>query len=215
MTMRKIFRFLLRLACCVLAHSVFAAPSSAQIVINEFVADPARDWDGDGVANYRDDEWIEIRNLGATPIDLSSYRLADAEGPSVLRYGFAGSIEPGGVRVIYGSDAKAWEEANGFPVYGFSLNNTGDEVALYRLAGADTALADSFSFAEVAVRDDRAVGRRLDAPSVWITFDGFNPCTASCDPAGTGCFPSPGRANTCLTPAEEATWGSIKGMYRR
>ncbi|RJR28065.1 MAG: lamin tail domain-containing protein [Candidatus Latescibacterota bacterium] len=213
--MRNIFRFLLCLAFCLCALSSLPAPCAAQIVVNEFVADPARDWDGDGTTNLRDDEWIEIRNIGTVPVDLSAYRLADAEGPTVFRYGFAGTLDPGAVRVVYGSDSRAWEEANGFPLYGLSLNNTGDVVSLYRLAGGDTALVDSYAYREVAARDDRSIGRRSDAPSVWITFDALNPCTATCDPAGTGCFPTPGSQNTCLTPAATATWGSIKGIYIR
>ena len=210
--MRNIFRFFYRLALCVLALS---APSSAQILLNEFVADPARDWDGDGVADYRNDEWIEVRNAGATAVDLAAYRLADLEGPGVFRYGVAGTLDPGSVRVVYGSDAKAWEEANDFPVYGLSLNNTGDRVALYRIAGTDTVLEDSFSFAEVAARDDRSIGRRCDVPTLWITFDALNPCTATCDPAGSGCSPTPGSQNVCLVSASPATWGSIKAIYRK
>lgn len=213
--MRNIFRFLLCLALCPLSLAVFAAPSSAQIVVNEFLADPVRDWDGDGVANYRDDEWIEIRNIGSVTVDLSAYRLADAEGPGVFRYGFAGTIAPGGVRVVYGSDAKAWEEANGFPVYGLSLNNTGDRVSLYRLAGTDTAVVDSYTFEEVAARDDRSIGRGCDLPSAWVTFDALNPCTSTCNPAGTGFPPTPGAPNACLTAVTPATWGSIKALYRK
>lgn len=213
--MRNVFRFLSGIAPGAFLGFALAAQASAQIVINEFVADPARDWDGDGTANYRDDEWVEIRNLGSAPVDLSDYRLADAEGPVVFRYGFAGTLEPGAVRVVYGSDSRAWEEANGFPLYGLSLNNAGDRVSLYRIAGNDAVLVDDYSYGEVAARDDRSIGRRADAPSEWITFDALNPCTASCDPAGTGCFPSPGSPNTCLTPVEPATWGSIKQIYRR
>ncbi len=213
--MRNIFRFLLYPALFALALCALPAPVPAQIVLNEFVADPARDWDGDGTADYRNDEWIEIRNIGAAPVDLSAYRLADAEGPGVFRYGFAGTIDPGAVRIVYGSDAKAWEEANDFPVYGLSLNNTGDRVALYRIAGTDTVLADGFTFAEVAARDDRSIGRRCDQPSVWVTFDGLNPCTTTCDPAGTNCFPTPALQNGCLLAVTPATWGSIKAYYRR
>lgn len=212
--MRKIFRFCFSAFVCFVALAGFAAGASAQVLINEFVADPARDWDGDGAVSYRDDEWVEIANVGRTAVDLSGYRLADAEGPSAWRYGFAGTLAPGETRVVYGSDARAWEEANGFPVYGLSLNNTGDRVALYRIAGADTALVDEYVYAEIAARDDRSIGRRLDQPATWVTFDGHNPCTASCDPPGTGCLPTPGLRNTCLTAVERATWGAIKSIYR-
>ncbi|MCX5753714.1 MAG: lamin tail domain-containing protein [Candidatus Krumholzibacteria bacterium] len=212
--MRKIFRFFMLLALV----SIIAIPGfsdcAAQVAINEFLADPARDWDGDGALSSRDDEWVEIVNLGKTAVDLAGYRLADGEGRPVWRYGFSGVLEAGAIRVVYGSDARAWEEANGFAVYGLSLNNTGDRIALYRIAGTDTALVDGYTYAEVAVRDDRAIGRRIDMPAVWVVFDANNPCTSTCVPPGSGCYPTPGSANTCTTATESRSWGSIKSIYR-
>jgi len=212
--MRKVFHFCFFLVLCSSAAAILSVDCRAQIAINEFIADPARDWDGDGVLNSRDDEWIEIVNLGKTAVDLSGYRLSDGVDAPVWRYEFAGILAAGGVRLICGSDAEAWEEANGFPIYGLSLNNMGDRIALYRIAGTDTALVDSYSFAEVAARDDRSIGRRSDLPEAWVAFDAYNPCTATCDPAGTGCYPSPGSRNTCLTATESRTWGAIKAIYR-
>lgn len=212
--MRKIFRFSFFLALISTAGFACVSDCAAQIVINEFVADPARDWDGDGALSSRDDEWVEILNLGSAAVDLSGYRLADGEGSPVWRYGFSGAIAPGGVRIVYGSDSRAWEEANGFPVFGLSLNNAGDRISLYRIAGADTSAIDGCTFAEAAARDDRSIGRRVDAPAVWAVFDAHNPCTSACVPAGTGCIPTPGSANTCTTEAESVSWGSIKSIYR-
>jgi len=212
--MRKIFRFCPFLAFIAFTVVPCASDCVAQLVINEFVADPARDWDGDGSVSSRDDEWIEIINIGSTAVDLAGYRIADGEGEPVWRYGFSGALAAGAVRIVYGSDARAWEEANGFPVYGLSLNNTGDRIALYRIAGADTAVVDAYVFAEAAARDDRAIGRRSDAPPVWVVFDGHNPCTSACVPEGTGCYPTPGSANTCTTGTESRTWGWIKSIYR-
>lgn len=212
--MRKIFRFCSFLGfLSILAVSSFS-DCAAQLAINEFLADPARDWDGDGALSSRDDEWVEIVNLGAEAVDLSGYRLADGEGSPVWRYGFSGTLAAGAVRIVYGSDARAWEEANGFPVYGLSLNNTGDRISLYRIAGVDTVAVDGYTFAETAARDDRSIGRRVDAPAVWVVFDAHNPCTSACVPAGTGCYPTPGSANTCTTAVESASWGTIKSIYR-
>lgn len=214
MMMRKIFHFcfLLVLVSCT---GVFRASDClAQIGINEFLADPGRDWDGDGTVSSRDDEWVEIINLGKSAVDLAGYRLADGTGRPVWRYEFAGVLEPGGVRIAYGSDSRAWEEANGFPVYGLSLNNSGDCVRLYRIAGSDTSAVDSYTFTEASTRDDRAVGRRSDAPGTWVIFDAWNPCPATCDPAGSGCYPTPGSMNTCTTATESRSWGAIKSMYR-
>ena len=62
------------------------------------MADPARDWDGDGALSSRDDEWVEIINLGKAAVDLAGYRLSDGEGRPVWRYGFSGVLEAGAVR---------------------------------------------------------------------------------------------------------------------
>jgi hypothetical protein len=212
--MRKIFRFSFFLALFSITAIACFSDCAAQLAINELLADPARDWDGDSAVSSRDDEWVEIVNLGTVAVDLAGYRLADGEGMPVWRYGFSGVLDAGSVRVVYGSDARAWEEANGFPVYGLSLNNTGDRIALYRISGADTAIVDSYTFAEAAARDDRAIGRRSDSPAVWVVFDAYNPCTATCVPAGSGCYPTPGSANTCTTAAQSRSWGSIKSKYR-
>lgn len=212
--MRKIFRFSVILALVPITAIPCFSDCAAQLAVNEFLADPARDWDGDGVLSSRDDEWVEIINLGGTAVDLAGYRLADGEGIPVWRYGFSGVLEAGGVRIVYGSDSRAWEEANGFPVYGLSLNNTGDRIALYRTADGDTFVVDSYIYAETAARDDRAIGRRSDSPAVWVVFDAYNPCTAACVPTGSGCYPSPGSVNVCTVATESQSWGSIKSLYR-
>ncbi len=213
--MERVFRFCMALVLVSCTASVFASDGRAQVALNEFLADPARDWDGEGTVSARDDEWVEIVNLGAAPVDLAGYRLADGTGRPVWRYEFAGVLAPGAVRVVYGSDSRAWEEANGFPQYGLSLNNAGDCLRLYRIAGTDTSLADSYTYTEVSSRDDRTIGRRSDAPGAWATFDAYNPCTSTCDPPGTGCYPTPGGNNLCATTATEPrSWGAIKAIYR-
>jgi len=40
--------------------------------LSEILAGPARDWDGDGVFDARRDEWLELGNYGAAPVDLSA-----------------------------------------------------------------------------------------------------------------------------------------------
>lgn len=212
--MRKVFRSCLLLVFVFTAGILTYSNCIAQIVINEFVADPARDWDGDGAVNSRDDEWVEIINLGQSAVDLAGYRLADGAGSPVWRYGFAGVLEAGGVRIVYGSDSSAWEEANDFPVYGLSLNNSGDCVRLFRIEGADTSTVDSCSYTETATRDDRAPGRVNDAPETWIIFDAWNPCPASCVPPGSGCYPTPGSRNICATATDSRSWSAIKAIYR-
>lgn len=212
--MRKLFRFFVSIAACFIVMVSLSPACRAQVVINEILADPATDWDGDGIFNFRDDEWIEVANIGEVPIDLSAYLVADGEEGPVWRYGFAGLIGPGEVRAVFGSESKAWEQANGFPVYGLSLNNVGDRLVLFRVTGEDTVLVDEYTFTDHAAEDDRSVGREVGTTGTWGIFDALNPCSASCDPPGNGCVPTPGSTNECITSTSAESWGSIKAMHR-
>jgi len=212
--MMKMFRFFFHL-CVILAVSAASTGiSNAQVLINEYMPDPARDWDGDGEYNYRNDEWVEIINTGSSSIDLTGFLLRDGGDQLLWRYGFSGELAPGATRVVYGSDALAWEESNGFPCYGLSLNNAGDEVFLCRIVEAETLVVDTSAFGRSAV-DDRSVGRTVADIGVWATFDAWNPCPDSCSPSGNGCIPTPGALNNCTTALATHSWGSIKMMRRR
>jgi hypothetical protein len=187
----------------------------AQVLINEILADPASDWDGDGVLGSKDDEWVEVLNAGPSSVDLSGYRLGDLSGGYSWRYGFSGALQPGAVVVVYGSDSEVWQTENGFPVAGLSLNNTGDTVLLYRIEGTDTLVVDSYAYVSHEVVDDRSTGRMSDDTAEWRVFDALNPYSGTKPPLGTGCAPSPGVVNACdpHVPIEATTWGAIKEMF--
>jgi hypothetical protein len=186
---------------------------SAQVQLNEFLADPGIDWNNDGSISSKTDEWIEVINAGAAAADLSAYRLGDASGGYVWRYAFTGTLQPGEIAIVYGSDAVAWQAEAGYPSLGLSLNNAGDSVMLYRIAGADTMVADQYDYAAFEVVDDRSVGRKVDGSGSWVIFDALNPYSGATPPLGTGCYPSPGFTNECSTPVDVRTWGSIKSLY--
>jgi hypothetical protein len=212
--MRILFRFFVSVLLCTSALVMYHRAAGAEVVLNEILADPASDWDGDGASNIRDDEWVEILNAGDEPVDLSVYLLADGEEPPLWRYGFAGLLEPGEVRVVYGSESEAWEQANGFPVFGLSLNNGGDRVTLFRIAGGDTVAVDVYGYPDRAAEDDRSIGRVIGSYEAWSVFDALDPCGDSCEPPGNGCVPTPGLPNECLTQTNADSWGAIKTMHR-
>ncbi len=180
--------------------------------LSEFLAGPARDWSGDGVFDSRDDEWVEVANAGASLVDLSAYRLADAD--STIRYAFSGVLAPGQVLLVTGSQAVDWQRAQGRPVTGLSLNNAGDTVRLLRVAGPDTVQVDSKTYNSIEGGADRSVGRLAPAQEGWTLFDALNRYTGSGEPKGSGCPPSPGAANQCTTDVRRTTWGVIKNLYR-
>lgn len=199
---------MLRIAALVVA-CLIAAPATAQVVINEFMPDPSVDWSpSDGNEEYSsvEDEWVEILNIGATPVDITGWRLRDAASDSSWRYAFAGVLPAGGYAVVYGNEAYEWEDANGYPRYGLSLNNGGDGVALVR---PDGIVVDEVSYDGSDVDDDRSIGRIPDGVGWWAVLDGLNPA----DPPITGIGPSPGDVNVS-SPVESCRWGQIKALYR-
>ena len=180
--------------------------------LSEFLAGPARDWDGDGVYDARADEWVEVMNAGVSLVDLAAYRVADAD--STIRYAFTGMLAPGEYRVVTGKQAVDWQHAQGRATTGLSLNNSGDTVRLFRVSGTDTVQVDGKSYNSIEGASDRSVGRWSPSGDTWALFDGLNPYTGSGEPKGTGCPPTPGAANQCPTDVKVSTWGRIKNMYR-
>lgn len=193
-----------------LAH---AGAAACEVRINEFLAGPGRDWDGNAIYSARDDEWVELVNFGIVVLDLSEMVISDAD--STWRWRGSGLIHPGEHTTIFGSDAVTWQQANGASVAGFSLANAGDTVRLWRVAGAETLLVDTYTYRAHEAGTDRAVGRIPDMSGGFVLFDGLNPYGGTLDPRGTGCNPTPRNVNACsTTPAEESTWGRVKAVYR-
>jgi hypothetical protein len=219
---RIMFVLLSAIALC-----FFAAPVWGQICVNEVMADPASDWDGDSTYSYKEDEWVEIYNAGDEPVNLASYWLGDAD--STLLYNFSGGIGAKRHRVVYGADVVAWQSANGYSTVGLRLNNSGDTVMLWRVpedsatAGVpglktapqgDPVLVHQYIYISHEADDDRSTGLIPDGGPSRMLFDGLNPYTGSLEPQGEGCPPTPGARNTCPTPVERRSWGSVKAVYR-
>jgi len=187
------------------------APAAADVLLNEILADPAQDWDGDSAVSSRDDEWVEIINTGPSPVSLDGYRLAGAD--TTWRYGFAGTLGVGERFLVFGGDSYAWEDANGEPRYGLRLANAGGEIGLWLLTASDTTRVDVYTYLDHEAEDDRSSGRLPDGGPSWVLFDGLNPYTDTLPPEGTGCAPSPGSAAGCVTPVTPGTWGGLKQRY--
>ena len=200
---------LLLLSIAIGPRPTAAAPD---VRISEFMAGPARDWDGSGTFSSRDDEWVEIVNGGAATADLTPYFLTD--GDSIPRFAFTGTLAAGAVVLVTGSASVTWERATGHPVFGLSLGNTGDKVLLWKVTGTDTTLVDGYTYKTNEAASDRAVGRTADGND-WKLEDALNPYTGTTPPLGTGCAPTPGAPNDCgVTPVARETWGRLKALYR-
>jgi hypothetical protein len=208
----------MRLAA-LLAVFALAAPLSAPacadspLRLNEILAGPATDWDGSGTFSSRDDEWVEVVNTSTSPLDLNGFYLTD--GDSIPRYAFTGSLAAGARLVVYGKNSWDWERANGYPAFGLSLGNSGDQVLLWQISGPDSAVVEAYTYRSHEAAADRAIGRSPDSSGGWALFDSLNPYTGSLTPSGTGCAPSPGAPNSCgTTPTKAVTWGRVKSIFR-
>jgi Lamin Tail Domain len=190
--MRCALRFLLLCLCLLFSvGSSFVIPDSvaAALRLNEIMAAPESDWDGDLQIDSKKDEWVEIANDGPVGADLGACLLLNGDVRAPV-YGFSGSLAAGGHLVVRGGDAVAWEAANGKSAIGLSLNNSGDLVLLVRVSGTDTVTVDSLSFAASSVGYDVSLGRHPDGSGSWVLFDHFSPM------GGTLQDPTPGQANS-------------------
>ncbi len=195
-----------------------APVAGAAVILNEVLADPMQDWDGDGELSFKGDEWIEVVNIGATDIDLSSYYLRDIFGTDP-HLQLSGVLAPGQAAVFYGSQSMAWQRANGYSDYGFALNNNGETVELLRELGEpgalDFELVDTVTLQAHETEDDRSSGWALDG-SGWTLFDGLNDYGGTQEPGPSGCVPTPGEPNTCELdlPVSRESLGGLKSLYR-
>jgi hypothetical protein len=197
----------------VLACGPLPVRAQASLRLNEFLAAPGRDWNGDGAVSTRDDEWVEVVNVSGGTLDLSGFVLTD--GDSLPRYAFSGTLAAGERALVTGGMSYDWEKATAHPAYGLSLGNTGDAVLLWQVAGADTVLVDACAYKAHEAAADRAVARVPDGTGEWMLMDALSPYTGTTPPTGTGCAPTPAAANACsLTPATRTTWGHLKTTYR-
>ncbi|MEZ5064817.1 MAG: lamin tail domain-containing protein [bacterium] len=163
--------------------ALHAGPVGAQVLLNEVLPAPGADWNGNGIPVAAEDEWLEIYNAGAVAADVDGWFVTDAgDAP---RFGLAGNLAPGEFLFVTGELATDWETANGYSALGLSLNNAGDTVKLFQVAGGTTTLVDSLEYGGLA--SDVSLGRFPDGSPDWVPFDALD--------GGTGPQPTPGGDN--------------------
>jgi hypothetical protein len=157
--------------------------------LNEVLPEPAAvDWDGNGVANERD-EWIEIHSAAPASIDLGGWTLDG--GPDSASYGFPqGTIlEPDAFVVFYHHET------------GIVLNDARGEV---RLLGPSRPVRDRVRSPGMPPVDDHYGPPVVDT----VTYDDLpTDVSYSRDEAGvwhTDWPPSPGAPNLPPSPSESS-----------
>jgi hypothetical protein len=141
------------------------------LVINEYLADPPDgspgDANGDGVRSASQDEFIEIVNRTAKPIDLSGYRLSDSEQ---VRHVFAARtvLPPFEAVVVFGGGSPSGSFGNAAENQlvlkassgGLSLNNGGDTI---KLEDAEGRLVQEVKISAAEGGANQSINRDPDA----------------------------------------------------
>jgi len=154
---------------------------SATLVINEYLADPPGsassdligDANGDGVRDATQDEFVELVNSGAAPLDVSSFTISDA---TQSRFTFPGGkvIPPGEATVVFGggtpTEAFGNAAANGLVFAiggsGLSLNNGGDTITVKDNMGATVA---TLTYTSTEGNADQSITRSPDVTGGFVT----------------------------------------------
>jgi hypothetical protein len=151
------------------------------LVINEFLADPpdglSGDANNDGERGTNQDEFIEVINRTAEPVDISGFTLSDADG---VRHVFApGSVlPPFEVAVVFGGGLPRGSFGNASATGlvfvastgGLSLNNGGDTI---KLADDKGGVVQEIKFGAIEGNAGQSINRDPDANGL-----GFAPHTA-------------------------------------
>ena len=162
------------------------------LVVNEFLADPpegaAGDANGDGTRSTTQDEFVEIVNRTSDAIDLSGYKLSDADA---VRHVFAAGtvVPPFEATVVFGGGTARGQFGNAAEnnlVFrassgALSLNNGGDTIKLEDAAGR---LLQDIKFGATEGGANQAINRDPDVDGA-----SFSPHTVI---AGAGILFSPG-----------------------
>ena len=148
------------------------APGWPAVKINEWLAendvsllDPA---DGDT------DDWLELFNPTASPVDLSNWSLSDIPSQPRLSVLPAGTVIPAGGFLLVWADNEPAQNSPGVPHVAFRLSNTGETIGLY---APDSRLMDSVTFA--AQTADDTEGRYADGSADLYPLTQPTPGTAN------------------------------------
>ncbi|HEY3311154.1 MAG TPA: lamin tail domain-containing protein [Anaerolineales bacterium] len=127
------------------------APKPVFVYLNEFLAQPRSDWNGDSQINSGD-EYIEIINLGSQAVSLNGWSLDDQPGDSSAYSIKNISIAPKARLVFFGAET------------GILLGNGGDSVRLIKPNGQ---IADAFTYGVIQV-PDQTWCRLPDGSNTWV-----------------------------------------------
>ena len=164
----------------------FAPTPVPAVVVNEILARPGSDWNGDGAVN-NSDEFIEVENLGPGIATLTNWRLSVTPNNGTGTYYLPSlKLNPNERKVFFGSTTH------------FLLEDSGDTVSLTDSHGV---IEDVFTYPAVLQRDNSWC-RIRDGIGFWqdgcFPTPGFENALSGTLPAPL--TPQPGPEAACLLP---------------
>ncbi len=178
------------------AFDTAASFGTGSVLINEVA------WAGTEASTS--DEWIELWNPGAQPIDLTGWRLSDGGDLNVV---LTGEVPGFGFYLLERTDDQSVSDIPADRVYTGSLSNSGEGLELSDPEGSriDIANAAGGAWPAGSTAPRRSMERHglLDLPGSWITFPGTggNGLDADGNPIGG----TPRRPNAPSAPTSTPT----------
>ncbi|MFW6068852.1 MAG: lamin tail domain-containing protein, partial [Chloroflexota bacterium] len=141
---------------------------TANIIISELA------WAGTQDSPY--DEWIELYNAGAVPVDLSGWTIHDSSGD--ISVTLEGPLSPGAFYLLERTDDTTVSDVDADQIYTGNLNNGGETITLRNDGGAvvDSANAGGGSWPGGIASPDYVSMERVspeanDEPEGWQSND--------------------------------------------
>lgn len=194
---------------------------AGQLIINEYLADPAGsttgdlagDANGDGRRDSADDEFIELVNAGSEPIDVSGFTISDS---AAVRFTFPSgkAIPPSEAAVIFGGGTPTGSFGSAATkglVFiaggaGLSLNNGGDSIVMKNAGGA---IVSSLSFGAAEGGANQSITRSPDITGGFVPHSSAAGSSGSLFSPGTRVdgrlFPSPDPIVVSISPDSVVT----------
>ena len=197
MLLRKVFLILLLTPLYSLTQNRY------DVVIDELMADPTPQ------ISLPSNEWIELKNVSASPVNLQNWRIGDATGQSGPMPNFI--LQPDSFVIVCTGSAVAAMQVYGrvISVTSFpSLDNDGDQLFLKSNTGLTIhAVSYSLSWYQNAVKSDG--GWTLEMIDTKNPCDGISNWKASTDTRGG----SPGIKNSGDAVNNDQSMPSVKNAY--
>ena len=160
-----------------------ASSLQAQVIINEVCA-ANRSIISDNYGDFED--WIELYNAGADPVDLGGYFMSDKlSNPTKWQIPAGTIIGPGNYRIVFASGRN--ESSFGVLHASFKITQTNQEFAV--LADPSGTVIQSFEFVKTN-RVNHSYGR--NAAGEWRVYTMPTPGAANAGSSYTGYTPKPG-----------------------